>query len=228
MELLNNFDQKLLSKLQDSLMEERGHLLIAATGYLTLDHGLLRDLGCCFSEWLKRDSARRILIFMGDWREKDQSEESIKKHIQGVAGLMAFNEHMRARLTVVFVPSLHAKFFSMWGRSDKNEICLEWVTIGSSNFTSAALKLSNVELDIYLSRKDSVPLTTLEQDLANFIQNLYQEQTDDVLIEDHLQQKLNELLDRQENNLYTARQIEADAMRRAIIESDRAQDIGNT
>ncbi|KQQ96129.1 hypothetical protein ASF77_21735 [Massilia sp. Leaf139] len=74
-------------------------------------------------------------------------------------------------MEVVFVPKLHAKFYSMWSCAPPH--CqLEWAIIGSSNLTDAALTEKNIELDVYLEPKDS-QLGHVQNMLAAVIANAY-------------------------------------------------------
>ncbi|WP_343632625.1 hypothetical protein [Roseateles sp.] len=167
-----------LDSIERKLSQGRGDRFDVGVGYArNLTGEVFERFGKALKSWLELDQGREFRLFIGDHRHPmdtpAQSKEKIETCTRVVAALSNYAPSVQERMEVVFLPRLHAKFYSMWSRGEPND-CLEWVIIGSSNLTDAALKEQNIELDIYLEAKDR-PIQTIQQTLLAVIGSAYRD-----------------------------------------------------
>lgn len=173
MKLINPyFDSTLLEVVVQELASNRGERFDVGVGFAKNLTGATFDaFGNAVEKWLEGDSRRKFRIFIGDHRHQlDNKEQRINKTsecTQVAAKLIEHSPTLEERIEVIFVPRLHAKFYSMWSLFEESEH-LEWAIIGSSNLTDAALREKNFELDIYFNSKD-VKSSDIQQVLSRVI-----------------------------------------------------------
>lgn len=131
--------------------------------------------GAAVDDWLKVSNSRTFRVFIGDQRhpadKPDERSSKIRDCTEVAANLIKFSRNLEERMEVVFVPKLHAKFYSMWSCA-QSHCQLEWAIIGSSNLTDAALTEKNIELDVYIEPNDS-QLGQIQNMLAAVIASAY-------------------------------------------------------
>lgn len=208
---------------------------------LKLTGTTLKRFGTALDSWLIADDSRTFRLFIGDNRfgndKPDQRTEKIDACTRVAAELSKFTSRTSERMEVVYVPKLHAKFYSMWHPVSNGRDLLRWAIVGSSNLTDAALEEKNIELDVYLETGDS-QLISIQKTLRHFIR----EATDELSLQppEELQKRMDGLTrrarkhygkERAVNEQYAETQAERDAEEcrdeeeRARRESDDRQGI---
>ena len=215
----------LLKALLDELKANKGTLVVIGVGYFSGDDNLIKEFGEALRDWLAKSESRRVCIFVGDWRDVDAAP--VEKNEASVRGLAVLQQVLEfdTRLQLVFIPELHAKFYSVWTKQT-----LEWVSIGSSNFSKSALREQNIELDLVFRSQDSC-LVAIGRQLAGFIVALHGQQTDDIGLESAMTDVIDRNLEReykiQATTLARKTLAERKEMLGAMAESDRAQGISS-
>lgn len=236
MRLLHKFKQDtVLSTLNDSLTNLGGRLLIGAVGYWYSNPALSEEFAVMLEKWLSGDSIRRASFFIGDRTGLDKAGKTNPEASVPVAGIARTlakigDGSCLPRISVNFVPALHAKFFAMYSGDGKN-LKLEWLIIGSSNFSPTALQGVGIELDVLLTQSTQ-KLDDLDVQLRQYLAKVI-EQTEDTELYDQfasmLENEIEKESDKRERKKQT-KQRESDRLERiARAESDRIQGIeGNS
>lgn len=160
------------STLSNELSQGRGDRFDVGVGYAkNLTGAVFERFAKALESWLEVDQGRKVRLFIGDHRHSMdtavQRKDKIETCTRVAAALSNYTPSVQERMEVVFLPRLHAKFYSMWSNGNPND-CLEWVIIGSSNRTVAALEEKNIELNVCLEGKDP-QIKTIQQTLLTVI-----------------------------------------------------------
>ena len=159
MQLINAyFGRTLLDLVENELKGCRGTRFDVGVGYAQHLTGATFDrFGLALASWLEGDNVRTFRLFIGDHRHPmdtpGQRTAKIDACTRVAAALSNYARSVEERMEIVFLPKLHAKFYSMWSHAQPDD-CLEWAIIGSSNLTDRALEEKNIELDVYLQSGD--------------------------------------------------------------------------
>lgn len=177
MQLINAyFGTTLIDLIEQALASNKGDRFDVCVGYAkNLTDARFKRFGTALESWLTGDSQRRFRLFVGDHRHfrdtpKEQADK-LKECTEVAANLIKFARSVEEQMEVVFLHKLHAKLYSMWSH-DASGDRLIWAIIGSSNLTDAALKETNIELDIYLEPGDP-HLQTIEKTLTAVLRRSY-------------------------------------------------------
>lgn len=177
MQLINAyFGTTLLDSVQHELKSGRGDRFDVGVGYAQyLTGAAFERFGRALESWLEGDEGRKFRLFIGDHRHSMDTPGQRKAKIEActrvAAALSNYAPSVQERMEVVFLPRLHAKFYSMWSHGKPNDR-LEWAIVGSSNLTDAALQEKNIELDIYLEF-GSPQIETIQKTLLDVIDSAY-------------------------------------------------------
>lgn len=179
MQIINGyFGTTLLDAIECELSKHQGDRFDVCVGYAkNLTGAVFERFGKALTSWLEFDKGRKFRLFIGDHRHPmdtlEQSMAKIKSCTRVAAALSNYAPSVQEQMEVVFLPRLHAKFYSMWSLGNPND-CLEWAIIGSSNLTDAALEEKNIELDIYLEKQDP-QIPTIQKTLLAVISSAYKD-----------------------------------------------------